>query len=254
MWSADVTCKTNAENRPLFKVQGIDGEGKIFTRMNVLLWDESREAFDWAFATAIPSILGDSASAGSVIISDGDGQEIIAIDDAIRSGIFPNATRLRCFWHLVHQALARIFGLGQYDSDQMQVVRLWLNELAYNVETEEEFEISYTKLQQWIEVNMDTGALMPRKKGTHVAVSRMEALRTFVRDVASLGDFWVKYKRMGVCTLGQITTAISEAANAAIKRGNMSVHKQMQSMSPSIQLTRLRVFQPKIQHALQITA
>ena len=56
--TADVTCKTNKEGRPLLKIQGLDGDGKMFTRANALLWNESQEAFVFAFKTAVPQLWG----------------------------------------------------------------------------------------------------------------------------------------------------------------------------------------------------
>ena len=40
--SMDSTCKTNKEGRPLFRITGIDGDGKLFTRASALLGRKRR--------------------------------------------------------------------------------------------------------------------------------------------------------------------------------------------------------------------
>jgi len=227
--SIDVTNKTNKEGRPLFKVQATDGDGKIFTVCTALLWDKSREAFTWALRTALKKLVGERVlNVTATILSDGDGQEIDAIDAAIKDGPIVNATRKRCFWHLVHQALMKKFGNGSYDSDLFKTIRYWLNEFAQNVETESEYISSYAALKKWVRDNIDSRTRMARKKGEVATLSRMEAVLFFLRDIFALREYWVKYERMGLCNLGQVTTAISEAANSTIKRGKLAVHAQMQ--------------------------
>jgi hypothetical protein len=242
--SVDVTSKTNKEGRPLFKVQAIDGDGKIFTVCTVLLWDESREAFAWCLQTALPKLVGAQVlHAVATILSDGDGSEIDAIDAAIKDGPIVNATRQRCFWHLVHQQLMKKFGNGSYDSELFKTIRYWLNELAQNVETESEFRASYQALREWVQNNFDSRLRMAPKKGDVDNLSRVEALLLFLRDVVALREYWVKYERMGLCNLGQITTAISEAANSAIKRGKLAVHSQMPIDTTFQTIDRIERFQ-----------
>ncbi len=64
--TADTTCKTNQECRPLFKIQGLDGNGNMFTRANALLWNESEEeAFLFKFKSALPVLWSDSVCAAT---------------------------------------------------------------------------------------------------------------------------------------------------------------------------------------------
>ena len=100
--SIDATCKTNDEERPFVKVTGMDGDGKLFSRANALLWDESEEAFMFLLDTALPALWGRETCANtSAIISDGDPHECRAIDRVICQGCFTNAVRRACFWHAV---------------------------------------------------------------------------------------------------------------------------------------------------------
>jgi hypothetical protein len=111
---------------------------------------------------AIPSRLysaGPTISAAvCLILSDGDGQEITAIDNAIHSGVFPNAKRRRGVWHLVHQAIVKEFGSGAFDDENLQIVKAWCMQLARNTETEAEATESLAELRAWVGRNFDTVA------------------------------------------------------------------------------------------------
>lgn len=195
----DVTCKTNNEGRPLLKVQGVDGEGHSYAIANIILWDESEDAFIWAFQTALSHLLGAPVcGAVTVIISDGDPNEIQAIDASIKLGLFPNAKRKRCFWHLAYQELAKTFGVGTFDSLEMSVIRRWLNELAYTVEKKEQFQISSTALVHWIRDNYDVTIVQSAKKNQKVQESRSEALQRFVTKLVARAEFWAKFSRFHI--------------------------------------------------------
>jgi len=77
--TADTTCKTNKQGRPLLKIQGLDGNGKMFTRANALLWNESEEAFLLVFKFALPKLWSEAVcQATSLFITDGDPHMISA--------------------------------------------------------------------------------------------------------------------------------------------------------------------------------
>ena len=126
--SMDCTCTTNKEGRPFLRVTGLDGDGKIFTRANGLLWDQSEDAFNFVLQTALPRLWGKSVcDATSLIMTDGDPQEITAVKVAMMSH-FENATRKRCLWHLVHQEFLKMFGTGELDEDTNKII--WAGSIA----------------------------------------------------------------------------------------------------------------------------
>ncbi len=57
--------QNNKECQPLFKIQGLDGNGNMFTRANALLWNESEEAFLFVYKSALPVLWGDSVCAAT---------------------------------------------------------------------------------------------------------------------------------------------------------------------------------------------
>ena len=127
---------------------------------------------------------------------DGDLFECMAIDLAIELGILPNAVRKRCFWHLCHNAMANEFGVGSWDSHVLQVIRGWLNHLAFRVEDVDDFNTSYHELIDWIEGNCD--ASLPHKLKLHetIPISRCEALKDFVQKRVGLARYWAKSRRI----------------------------------------------------------
>ena len=113
---------------------------KMFTRANALLWNESQEAFVFAFKTAVPQLWGErTCEATSLFLTDGDPQMIAALRIARVAGAFPNVTLKRCFWHLIHQEFSKMFGNGEQDSEVNNIMRGWFNSLAYQVRTPGDF-------------------------------------------------------------------------------------------------------------------
>ena len=227
---------------PLFKVQGVDVDGKIFTRANALLWNESDEAFSFVLHQALPRLFGRNVCENlSVILSDGDPQLISSIDTAIEQGIYPNATRKRCFWHAVHQEFTKQFVNAECDSATNTIIRAWLNSLAYKAETSSDFNRSHEALTDWIETNVDTSFLTKTRKET-LQTTRLERMRTFIRKCVALQMYWAKFTRMGLTDLGHITTAISEAGFAVLKSGKLAVHAQMGiDMTAGVMFTQERL-------------
>ncbi len=245
--SVDCTYKTNDEHRPFFKIQGVDGEGQTFCRLNVLLWDESLEAFNFVFSKAMPMIWGPAVcDATSVFLSDGDPHEIRALDLCIKNGICKNATRKRCYWHLVHQAFSKLFGNGALHAAENATIRRYFHSLAYTCETDAELKETYSDLLAWINVNTDTSFLTRKTNG--LQRTRRETMHLFVRTVVAQAGDWARCKRMGLCDMGHITSALSEAANAMLKRGKLGVNPRMH-LNETVETTRKQEMQNNSQIA-----
>jgi hypothetical protein len=76
--------------------------GKMFIVMRAFLPNEQRSwSYKWFFQTVLPALLGkDVLKRIKIIVTDGHSQEISQLDDAIAS-FFPEAYRIRCFWHII---------------------------------------------------------------------------------------------------------------------------------------------------------
>ena len=70
--------------------------------------------YHWLFSTFlkvhIPQKFRDRVH---LLICDGDKNECSQIDFAIKSGIFPNAIRVRCIWHIVDRGWQRYKPVSQ---------------------------------------------------------------------------------------------------------------------------------------------
>jgi len=154
----DSTMDTNKENRPLLVITGRDNDGKSFTVLRAYLPNQRMWTFHWIFQTVIPALLGQDIKRTSMIITDGDSQEITQLDNAILQ-YFPQVFRQRCGWHLVTRGWDRYCPARGSAYDQInkpfykvcQNVLNWLYSwLESKVETEMEYKISKALLFQYL--------------------------------------------------------------------------------------------------------
>ena len=97
----DVIVDVNKDKRPLLTATGKDANGQMFTFLRAFLPNEKQWAFRWIFSHVFPKSFNSSIlDRVKVIVSDGCVQEFSQIDDAINI-CFPNATRIRCGFHIV---------------------------------------------------------------------------------------------------------------------------------------------------------
>ena len=96
----DCTFHTNNEKRPLLTLTGKDRNSKTFTFLRAFLPNEQLWVFNWIFTQVLPKMFDSIMQDVKLIISDGDSQEMAAIDNAI-SMHYPKARRARCGWHII---------------------------------------------------------------------------------------------------------------------------------------------------------
>lgn len=147
----DGTHKTNNEKYPLFTVGIRDENFNVIVILRAFCPNERGWMFEWLFKEAIPSILGkDVCKKVGTIITDGDSQETTELDAAIAMGVYGDAKRRRCGWHVLHQGIKNILfqkfiSVLDKSADVIQVVghvKGWIQEsLMKNVETELEYHM-----------------------------------------------------------------------------------------------------------------
>jgi hypothetical protein len=150
----DGTHKTNNEKYPLFTVGIRDENFKMLVVLRAFCPNERAWMFGWLFREAIPSILGFNACKRvKTIITDGDSQETKELDAAIAIGIFGDAMRRRCGWHILHQGCKNILlkrficasNMTKALHDVIEVVKVWIQEsLMKDVEDDREFGMYVT--------------------------------------------------------------------------------------------------------------
>ena len=98
-----VVCGVNKEQLPLLTITGITRFNKVFTMLRAYLPNQRRWMFKWIFCIVVPLFLGKrTVKKITIIISDGDAQEYMSIDDFI-SQFCPQAKRVRCGWHIINR-------------------------------------------------------------------------------------------------------------------------------------------------------
>ena len=97
----DATADTNIEGRPLVTVTSKDSYGKMFFVLRAFLPSEQSWAYKWLFQTVFPVLIGKEVLQKiSIIVTDGDSQEITQLEDAVNK-FCPTVKRIRCSWHII---------------------------------------------------------------------------------------------------------------------------------------------------------
>jgi hypothetical protein len=150
----DVAMCTNASGKPMLLVICQDADKKMIMALTCYLWSQRREAFRWVFEEVIPSLYGrEFCNRVCTFMADRDPQAAQVIDDLIASGMYPNAFRKVCYFHLILQELLTEFGSSGYLLAYVTIVRDWCRRMAYVYETKEEANFAWTKLIKWVETN-----------------------------------------------------------------------------------------------------
>ena len=103
----DTTEKTNNEKRPLLTAGGKDSNGNMFIFLRVFMPNQQSWMFRWVFSVVFPRLIPKHILHNvKVVITDGDPQEFLQVDNAMEN-VIPNAKRVRCGWHIVHQGFDR---------------------------------------------------------------------------------------------------------------------------------------------------
>jgi hypothetical protein len=93
----DCTHKTNAEERPLFRVTGVHADGTNLPLAEAMLPSEQLWVFSELLQNVLPSFFGESLKKTKLIISDEDPQYLKALDIARDLGIYGEAKVRRTF-------------------------------------------------------------------------------------------------------------------------------------------------------------
>lgn len=103
---------------------GKDAMGKTFTLMRDALLHEKKWLWCYFTLEIIPKLMGDYFCRHvRAIVTDGDRNLCDAVDIAIKKKIFPNATRIRCTWHIVDRSWNT--HIMHKDIYQMNVTEAW---------------------------------------------------------------------------------------------------------------------------------
>ena len=99
----DTTEKINNKNRPLLTVGDKDSNGKIIIFLKCFMPNQQSWMFRWILSVVFSRLIPKHVLCNTkIVITDGDPQEYIQIDNVIQN-IIPNTKRIWCGWHIISQ-------------------------------------------------------------------------------------------------------------------------------------------------------
>ena len=240
----DATADSNKEGRPLVTVTSKDSYGHMFFVLSAFLPSEQSWACKWLFQTVFPALIGkDVLDKISVVITDGDSQEITQLENAVEK-FFRNVYRLRCSWHIIDrgwqkrvkiplggqvrrkrpdhlhgQSRRKASALTELNKTARTIYR-WIFSWAQPsyCESEEEYFVSKALFMQFIQSHQVQDLLG--------SVS-VQSIVSFVREnVFPHEDRFCYYKRHGLFHLETHTNCGHEGTNNGIKNCSSPVMPQ----------------------------
>ena len=99
--------KINNKKRPSLTAGRKDSNSNMFISLRFIMPNQQSWMCRWVFSVVFPRlILKHILHNIIVVITDGDPQEFLQVDYLMENAI-PNAKRVRCGWHIVHQGFYR---------------------------------------------------------------------------------------------------------------------------------------------------
>jgi hypothetical protein len=247
----DGTHKTNNEKYPLFTVGIRDENFKMNVILRAFCPNEKAWMFQWLFKEAIPAVLGaDACQRVCTILTDGDSQETAELDAAISMGIYGNAVRRRCGWHIIHQGCKNILFpkfITGVDKDGLTKevvgrVKMWVQRsLMKNVETDDEFRVyvacmsanillSFPNFLIYLFIHSSKALLFFYVESMAGRIGRANAdgIVTFLRDhVFKHEDRFAANVYNSCRSLGDYSNTPLEGTNGGLKYCNFAVKPNM---------------------------
>jgi hypothetical protein len=147
----DTTFNTNNVNSPLCKVVGIDSNNSIIPIAYMFMPNQKLSSFLWLMNEGLPTLFGSElCSKVSLILTDGDRNEIDAIEDAI-SNHFVNAHHRLCFWHLVVKGMVDHIGLYHNETELRAGLLLFLKYICKEASDVTEMNNVKQSLKEFLE-------------------------------------------------------------------------------------------------------
>ena len=156
--SFDTTFGLNRLRRSLFLAVGTDGHNKVFVAFRAWMPSKQKSAFYWTIAQAMPHLFGQSlCGKHKVISSDSELSLVEAIKGAINTpgSHFAKAKFRSDYFHFFELRWKKLIGLiDNRKPDYIKCVgyiKYWIKTWFNSVETEEEFKISFTHLEIFLQ-------------------------------------------------------------------------------------------------------
>jgi len=216
----DVTHSTNNEKRGLFLVAGKDSMGRGYTASRIFLPNERKWVFGWIFGYALPFLLGKAVlRRNCVTITDGDDNMYNSLmEHAGVNGLWEGTHHVLCQWHLFnlgwnHKVKPYISDRDERIKDVAKITANWIKTWFNEIETFEEFDESYARLQSWLDT---------------VIPNTVEAIRNFITEKLLVHRVrFLRCYRIKVQGFDELANSNAESQNSSIKRGPMKIQPNM---------------------------
>ena len=216
--SFDTTFGLNRLRRSLFLAVGTDGHNKVFVAFRAWMPSKQKSAFYWTIAQAMPHLFGQSlCGKHKVISSDSELSLVEAIKGAINTpgSHFAKAKFRSDYFHFFELRWKKLIGLiDNRNPDYIKCVgyiKYWIKTWFNSVETEEEFKISFTHLENFIQENASVTL------GETFIIEVKKILHTIMSAKVDLLHYAFRRKT----TFGFLGSSIVEAMNSSIKKSGL---------------------------------
>jgi len=215
--AGDITFQTNSERRPLWNFSGKTSSNKTYTALCAFLPSQARWCFDWVYRFALPAILPREAlNRITLFITDGDDKLYDPYIELI-SQLFPNARHALCVWHLIDRGLRRKLSTRNSSAEWERVyleMTTWLYSWSQEVESDDEFRVSFSLFSLWLERPSTVEALTP---------ANICALRDYIQvSMLPLREKWLQNEQRHSCrSFDQRTSNIVESEHAAMTTSSL---------------------------------
>jgi hypothetical protein len=169
----NATSSTSVEKRELVLVCGKDSNNSGFTAMRVFVPSEKQWVYSWIYNDAIPNLLGKGVVQKRLVLTDGDRNNYAPLESCIatNSSSWAQSFHGLCEWHLLGQSWQKQVTPTIQKDKVVKTICIkatsWIKSWFWNIETEQEFELSKDQLLQWL-LEKKAGAVLP--ENTYLAL------------------------------------------------------------------------------------
>ena len=230
----DMTFGTNLQKRPLFIVNGVDGNNKMKTFFRCFMPSKQAQAYRWVINKAMPTLLGGNLDSTfpqvSMIATDEEDALISTIRSQCRpAGIFPNSRHRLDKYHLFIKVWKNEGVLTSKTNDAIfKCIDSWFHQL----ETLEEYTNSYRWLIKYLPTNKQD-----------ISEKNILSIQDIVQSIHEKITYCGHHHFLNCTTLGFVGDSVCEAANSALKGGRLGVsgrHSIENSALRQVQMTQER--------------
>ena len=207
----DTTFGLNKQRRPLLVAVGIDGSQKSYIAFQAFMPSKQARAYNWALNVAMQELLGvDTLTRTSIICTDEEDALYSPLRrEMIPTGFLSNAKHRLDMYHIFSGPYAAV------PSDELGVkntIQRWISSFFDDVETEDEFRLSYTLLLQYID--------SVKERILETSLIQVEKI---VSDVYSNIKYLGNHHFMNQTTFGFRGDSIAESVNSNFKTGSIRI-------------------------------